>query len=366
MKIAAIEYYPTSTKGGSEKAFFEVLICLKNLGHEITVFYVIKGDLLLEYDKLEIKHMQLSQTEIQYFNFKSWFRIVKSAKLINSVKPDVIYINQLADSVLASVCKLLFKVPIVCHIRVPKMGHSRLFNLSGRLVNYFICVNHLIKNQYGNDFDENKLKVINDGIKIPSTETLGKIKSTKAYTAGYLGRISPEKGLTQLLDAWQVLTEKYNLKIRLDITGPADSNAEKAYKIALAKDIEHRGLSDLVDIKDPVFNPIHYFRRYDFSVFPSIIDESFGRTIPESILAGTPVFARAVGIVNEILAPAKRTLVYKADQELAEKIAHFYHSDLQFNMETLQKHIIQNYDITKNVLTIEAILKNTIPIKLSQ
>lgn len=357
MKIAAIEYHPTSTKGGSEKAFFEVLSGLRYLGHDITVFYVIHGDYLLMYDKIGINHQQLPETSIQYLNFKSWLNLVKSAKLINNTRPDVIYINQLADSVLASLCKLLFKTSIICHIRVPKIGNSRLFNLTGKLVNYFICVNHLIKEQYSDNFDIKKLGVINDGIKMPLFTTWAKIKSTKNQTATYLGRISPEKGLIQLLKTWQILVEKYNLKIRLDITGPADSEAEKKYKIELAQDIVHRGLSELVYLKKPISNPIQYFESYDFSVFPSIIDESFGRTIPESILAGTPVFARKVGIVNEILKPSRGTLVYEKDEELAKKINQFYNSKIDLDVVQLQKHMLKNYDIDKNIIAIENILK---------
>jgi glycosyltransferase involved in cell wall biosynthesis len=360
MKIVAIEYFPTTTKGGSEKAFFEVLAGLKNLGHEITVFYVLKGDLLLAYDKLGINHKQLPKTSIQYFNFKSWFNLVKSARLINNSSPDIIYINQLSDSVLASLCKLLRKVFITCHIRVPKTGNSRLFNLTGRLVDYFICVNHLIKAQYSNNFELRKIMVVNDGIKIPPFETLSQIKTIKSNTATYLGRISPEKGLTELLDTWQILNEKYNLKIRLDITGPADSVVEKNYKQELIKNIAQRKLSSLIHFKGPIHNPVQYFQSYDLSVFPSIWPEPFGRTIPESILGGTPVFARNVGIVNEILAPAKKELVYEKEKDLAEKIFQFYQKKIAIDIKELQKHILKNYDIDKNVLFIENILKRSL------
>lgn len=357
MKIAAIEYYPTSTKGGSEKAFFEVLAGLKKLGHEITVFYVLKGDLLLAYDKLGIGHKQLLNIEFQYFNLNSWFNLIRSSRIVNRSKPDVIYINQLANSVLAAICKLLRKTSITCHIRVPKIGNSRLFNITGKSVNYFICVNHLIKAQYSNYFDTEKLLVVNDGIKIPTGEKLTMPKPIKTYTATFLGRISPEKGLTQLLDTWQILKEKYNLKISLDITGPADSETEMNYKKELIKLIEQKQLSDLVQLKGPISNPLKYFQNYDFSVFPSIVDESFGRTIPESILSGTPVFARNVGIVTDILNPLKEIFVYEKDKELAEKINDFYCSKLNLSLEKLYQHLLQHYDIDKNVIAIETVLK---------
>jgi glycosyltransferase involved in cell wall biosynthesis len=356
LKIVAIEHYPTTTKGGSEKAFFEVLCSLKYLGHEVTVFYVVKGDLLLAYNKLNIRHTQFPKTTVKYFNLNSWINLIKSAKLINSVKPDVIYVNQLADSVLASLCKLLRKTSIVCHLRVPKMANSRLFNLTGKFVDSFICVNHLIKAQYLGYFKEYKLHVVNDGIKIPLKAPLAQRKVFN-HRSTYLGRLSPEKGILELLKAWLILKEKYKLEINLDITGPADSAIEKKYKQEILAYIIEKKLTSIVNVNSPINNSFEYFQNYDFSIFSSIIDESFGRTLPESILAGTPVFARKVGIVEDILAPEKKVFVFETESELAEKIFKYYNSELIYDLNKLQNHIILHYNIDKNVLSIENILK---------
>lgn len=352
MKISAIEYYPTSKKGGSEKAFLEVLVGLKKRGHDIHIFYVKPGDLLIEYDKTGIKHTQLPDTEIKYTNISNWLNFIKAARIINTSSPDCIYINQLSDSALAAICKLSKKVKIICHLRVPKQGNSRLFNITGKLVDSFICVNHLIKQQYFPYFKNQNMLVISDAINISTSPTLSSNKSFQKK-AVYLGRISPEKGILELLDTWVLLKEKYLLNIHLDITGPSDTPIEQEYKAEVNQKILKKGLGHLVSVQSPISNPIEYFRGYDFSVFPSIIDEAFGRTLPESILAGTPVFARKVGIVEEILAPNKEALVYKTNAELAERISIFYEGELEYQIEKLQSHIISNYDINKTVLLIE-------------
>jgi glycosyltransferase involved in cell wall biosynthesis len=354
MKIAAIEYHPTSTKGGSEKAYFEVLVGLKELGHEITVFYTENGDYLRIYHSLGIRTQSIPEVAIKYTNLSSWMSLFKVARIINKSDPETIYINQLADSVLSVTCKFLRSVNIVCHIRVPKIGNSRIFNLSGRFVDRFICVNNLISGQYQHIFTKKKLTVINDGIKLSESKGLYSTKARR-NTATFLGRISPEKGLLELIDTWCLLVKKYKLAIKLDITGPVPS--DDTYFKKVLKKIEDNKLSELVRIKAPVSNPIKHFMDYDFSIFPSIIDESFGRTIPESVLAGTPVFARKVGIVKEILEPSKDLLIYEKDEELAEKISDFYQINPEFDMEKLQKHIIENYDIDKNILLIEEVLR---------
>ena len=257
----------------------------------------------------------------------------------------------------ATACKLRRHVNIVSHVRVPKQGNSRLFNFCGKFVDRFICVNHLIKKQYQPYFDPQKLNVINDGINIPTNAPL-LFKKTQLKKATFLGRISPEKGILELLETWQMLIKKYNLEIALDITGPADSYIEKAYKKKLIAAISEKKMEALIKVNDPISNPFEYFQNYDFSVFPSVIDESFGRTLPESILAGTPVFARKVGIVENILAPLKDIFVYNTDAELADKIADHYNSKPDFEIQKLQSHILQHYNIEKNVVLIENILKN--------
>jgi glycosyltransferase involved in cell wall biosynthesis len=356
LNIAAIEYYPTSTKGGSEKAFFEVLIELKKLGNQITVFYVIEGDYIFEYEKFGINYIKIPEIKIAYTKINTWINLYKTAKIINKSKPDVIYINQLADGVTSSICKLLRDVKITCHIRVPKMANSRLFNLTGKFVDSFICVNHLIKAQYLGYFKEYKLHVVNDGIKIPLKAPLAQRKVFN-HRSTYLGRLSPEKGILELLKAWLILKEKYKLEINLDITGPADSAIEKKYKQEILAYIIEKKLTSLVNVNSPINNSFEYFQNYDFSIFSSIIDESFGRTLPESILAGTPVFARKVGIVEDILAPEKKVFVFETESELAEKIFKYYNSELIYDLNKLQNHIILHYNIDKNVLSIENILK---------
>jgi glycosyltransferase involved in cell wall biosynthesis len=359
MKIAAIEYHPTSTKGGSEKAFFEVLVGLKNLGHQIIIFYIKDGDYIVEYEKIGIKHIKIPKTEINYLNINNWFKFYKAAKIINNTRPDMIYINQLSDSVTAALCKLLRKVKIVCHIRVPKQGNSRMFNFTGKLIDNFMCVNYLIKAQYLPYFKEIKLNIINDGIKIPSNAPLNQ-REIQVSKATFLGRLSPEKGILNLLDTWLILKNKYNLEIQLDITGPSDSLKEKKHRQKIIDSISAKKLEHLVNIKSPISNSFEYFQGYDFSVFPSVIDESFGRTLPESILAGTPVFARNVGIAKEILSPLNTIFVYETESELADKIFSYYNLKSNYDFKKLQSHILLNYDIDKNIFLVEKILKQTV------
>jgi glycosyltransferase involved in cell wall biosynthesis len=348
LKIAAFECFPTSQRGGSEKAFFEVLIGLSKLHFQILLFYNIYGDLIPKYEAAGIKCIKIPSLKIDYFSLKNWCNLLIIGKKISNIKPDFLYINYLADSPMAAVTKLFSKkIKTICHLRVPKIGESRVFNFCGKYIDLFISVNLFIKKEYQSIFKPAKIIVINDGIIIPYK--IYPLKLSKNFSATYLGRISHEKGILELIDAWQILIEKYQLKILLSITGPAVSDAEIEYKKKVATKIKTLKYSEIISIENPVNNVINHLKAFDFSLFPSIIDESFGRTISESILAGVPVFSRNVGIVNEILAPEKQTLIFKDEEELAYKIDQFYKGNIVIDMEGLQKHVIKNYNVDENV-----------------
>lgn len=351
LKIAAFECYPTTQRGGSEKAFFEVLVGLSQLNFNIILFYNIEGDLVAKYEELGIKCIQIPSLKIAYLNPKNWYRLFLIGKKISQQQPDIIYINQLADSPIAAITKLFLKrVKTVCHLRVAKTGESKIFNLCGRFIDLFITVNKLIKAEYQDIFIGQKIEIVNDGILIP--EKVYTLKKNPRFNVVYLGRISKEKGILELINTWKILLKQYELEINLSITGPAVSENEIEFKKEVQIQINHAGLSHLIHLNHPIDDVINYLSNFDFLVFPSTINESFGRTIPESILAGVPVFARNIGIVSEILAPEKEKLIFNTEEELAFQIKEFYSKGLSINIEALQQHIIQHYDVQKNVLLI--------------
>jgi glycosyltransferase involved in cell wall biosynthesis len=64
---------------------------------------------------------------------------------------------------------------------------------------------------------------------------------------------------------------------------------------------EQLGLGDRVRFLGHVTNVIDVFQLSDLSVLPSHWEEPFGRTIIESMMAGTPAVASNVGGISEIL-----------------------------------------------------------------
>jgi glycosyltransferase involved in cell wall biosynthesis len=142
----------------------------------------------------------------------------------------------------------------------------------------------------------------------------------------FVGRVSPEKGVHTLLEAWpRVLATRPDA--RLDIVGPA-SQTPRELLVDLSNEPEVRGLSRFYSggshdlgsyqtalraLVDPTIAHTVTFADYEpyerlgdryasasLLVNPSL-SESFGMSLVEALAAGTPVVATRVGGMSEIV-----------------------------------------------------------------
>lgn len=127
----------------------------------------------------------------------------------------------------------------------------------------------------------------------------------------FVGRLSVEKGLGVLLDAWRQLGGKIPLKIIGD--GPMAALVTKAVKEM--PEIEWLGRIPLEQVYEVVGNAA-------FLVFPSEWYETFGRVAIEAFAKGTPVVASKIGAITELVDHERTGLhFYPSDSsDLAEKI----------------------------------------------
>jgi glycosyltransferase involved in cell wall biosynthesis len=107
----------------------------------------------------------------------------------------------------------------------------------------------------------------------------------------YVGRLSTEKGLDILLDAWKILDYPYKLKIIGE--GPMAPLVEAA--CAASEQIEWLG-------RQPLDRVYALMGQATGLIFPSKWYEPFGRVATEAFAHGTPVIASAIGAIAEIVA----------------------------------------------------------------
>jgi glycosyltransferase involved in cell wall biosynthesis len=106
----------------------------------------------------------------------------------------------------------------------------------------------------------------------------------------FVGRLSPEKGIKTLLDAWNSGIPPLRLKICGD--GPMSEEVRSA--ATKNTSIEYLGLQ-------PPEMVYHEMANAKFLVFPSEWYETFGRTVVEAFSQGTPVLAADLGGIRELV-----------------------------------------------------------------
>ncbi|WP_271252866.1 glycosyltransferase [Pseudanabaena sp. Chao 1811] len=127
----------------------------------------------------------------------------------------------------------------------------------------------------------------------------------------FVGRLSVEKGLGVMLDAWRKLDNKIPLKILGD--GPMSGLVTEAAKEM--PEIEWLGRRPLEEVYEIV-------GKAAFLVFPSEWYETFGRVAIEAFAKGTPVVASNIGAIAELIEHGRNGLLFRPSDptDLAAKI----------------------------------------------
>jgi glycosyltransferase involved in cell wall biosynthesis len=148
----------------------------------------------------------------------------------------------------------------------------------------------------------------------------------------YVGRLSPEKGITTLLGAWSQL--EANIPLRIIGDGPCRAMVEEA----AAKDprIKPMGYLPLED----VYRQLH---AATCLVMTSVWYETFGRTIIEAYAAGTPVIASRLGAMQELVRHRETGLLFEpgSPTSLSRAVQKLFH---QTDLPVVRARVRQEFE----------------------
>jgi glycosyltransferase involved in cell wall biosynthesis len=116
----------------------------------------------------------------------------------------------------------------------------------------------------------------------------------------FIGRLSPEKGIMTMLDAWK---NHPNIPLKIIGEGPERPQIEEKIRRYQLNQVELLGYVPLIEVFEALKKAL-------FLVMPSVWYETFGRVIIEAYATGTPVIASRLGALKEIIIEKKTGLLF--------------------------------------------------------
>lgn len=363
-------------KGGSETYLFEVADALRSLGHEIGFFsmqdeknvpceqseYFVSNS---DYNGKVSLVKQVRQAASLVYSFEAR---QKFDSLLREFRPDVIHLNlvhrQITFSILDAQWLREHPTPVVytAHDFVPVCPNCTFLDGSGmvceacldgnfrhcverrcvkhsaaksafaaaeakflrahgsyRRIDCYIAPSEFMRSKLiGGGFPANRVLVMRNFLpkakKVPIAQG---VEEKEPYFL-YFGRLSPEKGVEVLLDAFSAVSDSLPREWRLKIAGTGPLEGE------LKRRVSDPGVSCRIDFLG--------FRTggaleslvggASWTVVPSVWYENMPYSIVESLAAGTPVIGSDLGGIPELVHDEETGLLFKpgSNQSLADAL----------------------------------------------
>ena len=356
-------------RGGSEKYYFELAQLLKSKGHTVGFFSmkheenITTGDAEYFVEEIDLNTgSKLKALDVIYSQENKKLM----AKALEEFKPDIVHINnfqrQLSASIIDAIKKKNIPIVMTAHDLNPICPASiMLYN--GEVCDdcitkgYSQCIKKkcvkgsTLKSTLGvmekkyydihkvfrkidciispSEFNKNQL--VNGKLKYNEIVTLHNFvneSERNEYVLGdyafYLGRLSKEKGILNLIEA---IGDIPDAKLLIAGDGPERERIEAYIS-------EHKldGRITLLGYQNQ--DSIHkYITNSRFVVIPSICNENCPYSVLEAMEIGKPIVASRIGGIPELIADGENGYLYKADDinELKEKLTLLLDDDEKVN-----------------------------------
>lgn len=267
------------------------------------------------------------------------------AWLADELRPDLVHLTNTLISGSARMLKQRLGVPLVCGLHgedifldgLPEPYHSQAMDLVRRNaaeIDHFIAIS-----QYYIDFfvdrigvDRSKVTLVRPGIALADYRDLAEQRRSAEpprpggpAAIGYLARLSPEKGLHVLVQAFIHLCASGEFPgLRLKVAGYRSRSYEKYVQstLNLARKAGVEGQIDLLGTVDRS-QKLAFFSSIDLFSVPTVYRDPKGLPVLEALACGVPVVQPDHGAFPELVNGTGGGLLHRPEDplDLAEKLA---------------------------------------------
>ena len=316
MRLFFYDFEPSARRGGQELSLLDECIDLAKRGHEVTLGYVIEGDLLPRYEAAGVATLRLPGIALGEGagRIPALGRLARSALLAARTKPDVVCINQYLDTLFGSMVARLRHAPLVCHLRLfPPDRFCGQWRIGLRAVTRFIAVSGAVRDAWvDRGVEPTTIDVVHDGIDLerfrptPDRAAIRRALGVPedAFVVAFAGRLDRGKHLEALISTFAELGLPAS-EARLLIAGrpvhhatPEDGERYVAGLRALAAE---RGVADAVHWLGSRPDVPDIMSAADVTALFTLYPDALPRAIYESLACGTPAVAQRDGGTLEVL-----------------------------------------------------------------
>jgi len=197
--------------------------------------------------------------------------------------------------------------------------------------------------------EKDKIQIIPAGVDLIKYDVI-KGKSNKGFfRILFVGRITKDRNLELLLEAFKIVTEKLE-HVKLTIVGGEERRTftdKLGYLAALKRKVVSMHISDKVEFTDQLYGKdlVRAYNSADVFVYTSLY-ENFGQTILEAAAAGLPIISMPVGVAKDIIDNGKTGFLmsFHNPEELSEKIMLLIQNrELRERFRNIKKFVAEKY-----------------------
>ncbi|MHA1381776.1 MAG: glycosyltransferase family 4 protein [Candidatus Helarchaeota archaeon] len=367
-RICFISYY-LSPYGGVIKRLKLWIKYLNKKKFHITI--ILSSPYITEIKKYFNKFPEINLIDItqlrkrKLFLFAAMFRLYK---IIYKEKYDLIVtMYPRTDLIVGLICKFIRDHNIVSYIAGPnifiKYPSLKKFvsHLFYRFINkefkYFITLSRYDKKWLIKDYSLPPSKIIVNRIGIDFNEHKIENVRKKGIVFGFAGKLSFEKGIVYLINAFHSIQKETQSDIKLKIAGTG--NFKGYYENMVIK----LGIQNKVYFQGWITNISNFLNSIDVLVLPSL-SEGTPRIILEAYFHKIPVIASKIGGIPEILQDGITGFLVrpKSVKELKEKMKYFINNPSNINGMGVKtkSYVEKSHNITDELNNLERIFRRAI------